>query len=143
MKFWSKEWYDAFTEKANTDREYLKKARRLTMKCQILGTDAPGGVDKLTIYDVERGKIKSINSEDKKVPSDWRTVPVDQSKYTMRAIAPYDVFCQLHRGEIFPFTEVLKKGLTVQGDLAKLMSTMLAEFVLFLEYQNGIPANEY
>jgi hypothetical protein len=35
---------------------------------------------------------------------------------------------------------VLKKGLTVQGDLAKLMSTMLAEFVLFLEFQSTIPA---
>ena len=143
MKFWSKEWFDAFKEKANGDREYLKKTRRLTMKCQILATDAPGGVDKLSIWEVERGKVKSITCEDKPVPSEWRTVPVDQSKYTLRAIAPYEVFGSLHRGEIYPFTEVLKKGLTVQGDLAKLMSTMLAEFVLFLESMNTIPASEY
>jgi hypothetical protein len=140
MKFWSKEWFDALQKKANADREYLKKARRLTMKCQILATDAPGGVDKLSIWDVERGKIKSITCEDKPVPSDWRTTPVDLKKYALRAIASYEVFCGLHRGEFVPFTEVLKKGLTVQGDLAKLMSTMLAEFVLFIEFQSTIPA---
>ena len=143
MKYWSKEWFDALKEKANADREYLKNARRLTMKCQIFATDAPVGVDKLTIWDVERGKIKSITCEDKPAPSDWRTTPIDKSKFIMRATAPYEVFCSLHRGEIFPFTEVLKKGMTIDGDLAKLMSTMLAEFVLFMEFQITIPADEY
>ena len=140
MKFWSKEWFDALKEKTNADREYLKKTRRLTMKCQILGTDAPGGVDKLTIWDIERGKIKSITWEDKPAPSDWRKTQADLTKYAVRAIASYEVFCGLHRGDFVPFTEVLKKGLTVQGDLAKLMSTMLAEFIHFLEFQSSVPA---
>jgi len=140
MKFWSKEWFDAFKEKANADKEYLKKAKRLTMKCQTLGKDAPGGVDKLIIWDIEKGKIKSITWEDKPAPSDWRTTPVDQKKFTMRAIAPYEAYCGLHKGEIVPFTEVLKKGLTIQGDLAKIMGTMLAEFVIFQEYQATVPA---
>jgi len=140
MKFWSKEWFDTMQKKANADREYLKKARRLTMKCQILSTDAPGGVDQLTLWEFERGKIKSIKIEDKKAPSDWRTEQVDQNEYAVKAIATYEVWCGLHRGDFVPFTEVLKKGLTVQGDLAKLMSTMLAEFVLFLEFQSTVPA---
>ena len=140
MKFWTREWFDSMQKKANADREYLKKARRLTMKCQILATDFPGGVDRQSTWEIERGKVKSITFEDKKAPSDWRKEQVDLNKFAVKAIATYEVWCGLHRGDFVPFTEVLKKGLTVQGDLAKLMSTMLAEFVLFLEFQSSIPA---
>ena len=138
MKYLSKEWLEAVREKANADTEYLKKTRGLTVMFQLLTTDVPGGVDKLSTWNVERGKIKSITLEEKPAPSDWRTTPVDLSKYLLRGTAPYQTFCALHRKE-FPFVQAMTKGFKVDGDMMKIMSKV-AEFVHLLEFQANVPA---
>src|SRR4030042_1737129 len=120
MKYLSKEWWEAVQNKTNTDREYLKKTRGLTATFQLLATDAPGGVDKLISYDVERGKIKSVAVEEKPAPSDWRTKPVDLTKYLLRATAPYETHCALHRKE-FPMFMAMTKGYKVDGDMMKMI----------------------
>ena len=140
MKYMTQEWYELLKEKVNADKEHLKNTRGLTVKFQILATDAPGGADKLVTWDVERGKIKSITVEEKPAPSQWRTTPIDLTKYVLMGMGSYEIFCGIHRKDFVPFTEVLKKGFKMQGDLVKIMSSMMSEFVQLLEYQSSVPA---
>ena len=141
MKYMTPEWYEVLKEKVNADTEHLKKTRGLTVKFQTLATDAPGGVDKLVTWDVDRGKIKSITVDEKPAPSDWRTTQVDLNKYVLMGMGSYEIYCGIHRKDFIPFTEVLKKGFKMQGDLLKIMSSMMAEFVALLEYQASVPAD--
>lgn len=140
MKYMTQEWYELLKEKVNTDTDHLKKTRGLTVKFQTLATDAPGGVDKLVTWDVERGKIRSIIVEEKPAPSDWRTMQVDLAKYVLMGTGSYETYCGIHRKDFIPFIEVLKKGFKMQGDLVKIMSSMMSEFVQLLEYQSSVPA---
>lgn len=138
MKYMSKEWWEAVQKKSNEDREYLKKSRALTMKFQLLANDSPNGVDRLISADVERGKIKNITLEDKPAPSNWRTTPVDLTKYLFRGSAPYETFCSVHKGEL-PLFQALTKGFRIEGDMQALMSK-IGEFMQFQELQVSIPS---
>ena len=138
MKYLSKEWWEAVQNKTNTDREYLKKARGLTLKFQLAATDAPGGVDKLISCDVERGKIKSVTVEEKPAPSDWRTTPADLTKYLMRGTAPYETFCALHKGEL-PLFQAMTKGFKMDGDMMGMMNK-IGEYMQLQNVQASVTA---
>ena len=68
----------------------------------------------------------------------WRTTPVDLTKYLLRGTAPYEIYCALHRKE-FPFVQAMAKGFKVDGDMMKIMSRM-AEFVHLIEFRANVPA---
>ena len=140
MKYLSKEYCEALKERAATDEAYLKKTRGLTLKMQNLVTDCPGGVDKLLTWEFERGKILSYEFEEKPAPSDWRTTPMDGTKYLFRTVAPYDIYSALHKKE-FSATEAMMKGFRVDGDMMKVLGKM-AEFTIHLDFQSTI-AVEY
>ncbi len=138
MKYMSKEWWEAVQKKTNEDREYLKKSRALTMKFQLLATDAPGGVDKLITAEVERGKIKNITLEEKATPSDWRTSQADLTTYLMRGTGPYETFAALHKGDL-PLFQALTKGFKIDGDMQALLSK-ISEYMELQNIQASIPA---
>lgn len=138
MKYLSREWLDAVTEKSNTDKQYLKKAKKLTIKFQILVTDTPGGVDKLMDWYVEKGMIKSITLEEKPAPSNWRTEPADLTKFALKGTAPYATNCALHKGEL-PLFQAMTKGFKMDGDLMAIMGR-LEEYLELQNLQATIPA---
>lgn len=138
MKYMSKEWWAEVQKKTNEDREYLKKSRALTLKTQLLATDAPGGVDKLISMEVERGKIKNVTVEDKPAPSDWRTTPADLTKYTLRGSGPYKTFAALHKGDL-PLFEAMTKGFKIEGDMQALMGK-ISEYMELQNVQASITA---
>jgi len=137
MKYLSKEWLEAVQEKANNDEAYLKKTEGLTLKFQILVTDAPGGVDKQVAWDIEKGKIKSVILEENPAPSDWRTAPVDPDKYTFKSIAPYETYCAVHKKEL-SLLGAMTKGLKMSGDMAPVLSSV-EEYIELQNLQADVP----
>jgi len=133
MKYMTKEWWETVQKKSQEDREYLKKARGLTLAFQTLVLDAPGGVDRLLGAELERGKIKNATFEEKPAPSDWRTTPADLKKYLMRATGPYETYAAVHKGEL-PVFQAMTKGFKIEGDMTALMSK-IQEYMCFQDLQ--------
>ena len=78
MKFWTQEWWDEVKKRGNADPEYLENASMLTYVCQLIQTDAPGGVDRLCELEFDKGKIVKAELFEEKAPSTkWRTEPPD------------------------------------------------------------------
>ncbi len=138
MKYMSKEHLEAIKEKANADATYLKKTKGLSFKFQNLVTDCPGGVDKVVTWELERGKILSVNLEEKPAPSDWRKMPFDGTKYFMRTVGDWPTYVKLNKKEITPIQGMTSGGFRLDGDLMKVMAK-LAEFTILLDLESTIP----
>jgi putative sterol carrier protein len=56
-KFFSKEWCEAVAQKANSDKEYLSKAKGFTVKYLFIVTDTPDDTDVKVLWDYNAGKV--------------------------------------------------------------------------------------
>ena len=138
MKYGSMEWLNALKEKSQTDQEYLKKAKRLTMKWQDVVTDAPGGVDLLVEWEVKEGKLVSVKREEKKAPSDFREFPFDEKEYLARFMTSYETSCKLHKKEMTVVTALMSGRYKIRGPLPKIMALM-PELTAFGDLAASIP----
>ena len=139
MKFHSSEWYEAVKVVAPKDRMWKEMGRGLMAKWESLLFDCPGGVDKLVEWDVRNTQIVSIKVQEKPAPSDFRTTPVDRSKYLARFVAPYTVFVRLHKQE---FTAMVAIGMglyDILGDLTEVMKKIEA-FDALIDLTSTVPA---
>jgi putative sterol carrier protein len=142
MKYLSQEWVDALKEKSNSDAEYLKKAKGMTFKAQLLVTDCPGGVDKLIDVDLKDGKVVSIKLQEKPAPSELRTTPFDAKQCFLRATSSYEMFTKLNKGEIAPIQALSSGDYKLDGDMAKIMEKM-GLVVAFNEFMASVAPVEY
>jgi hypothetical protein len=131
------EWLEAMKEKSNTDAEYLKKMKRFSLTLQILTTDC-SGVDKLTDLTFDKGKITEFKLEEKAMPSDWRSMPCDLSKYFARLVATYNEYVKVLTGEVTPMAAISTGALTIVGDQMKVMGK-LGEIGAFVDLLKTIP----
>jgi putative sterol carrier protein len=142
MKYLSQEWVDALREKSSRDAEYLKKAKGMTFKVQLLATDCPGGMDKLLEGDLKDGKVVSIKLQEKPAPSDFRTTAFDAKQYFLRATSSYEMFTKLNKGETMPIQALSSGAYKLDGDMAKIMEKM-GLVVAFNELMASVAPVEY
>ncbi|MDD5093921.1 MAG: hypothetical protein PHV74_06030 [Dehalococcoidia bacterium] len=123
MRYQTQEWVDAIVEKANTDPEYQKKAKTLTVKQRSVITDAPGGVDILLIWEFQEGKVAKATRQEKPAPSEWRNLGRDD-QYISTTIGAYQNLAKIARGELTSQAAMAKGLYTLHGDMLKVMAKM-------------------
>ncbi len=125
-KFYSKEWCEAVAKKANSDPEYLKKAKNFTVKYIFVITDCPDGNDVKVLWDYQQGKIANWTWEAKKAPSSFR---IGQE--------PWDESISLIKNQLSCTTmaKVLKKEVTGLGAIGAKLWKMQGDLVKGLKFQ--------
>ena len=139
MKYATQEFYDAVAAASLKDRRWKEDARGLNARWQNLLLDCPGGVDRYIEWDVRGAKVTSVTFQEKPAPSDFRTTPVDTSKFLGRFVAPYPCFVRLHKQE---FTAMVAIGMglyDIEGQITEVMKKIEA-FDAFIDLSSSIPA---
>ncbi|MDD5095636.1 MAG: hypothetical protein PHV74_14860 [Dehalococcoidia bacterium] len=123
VRYQSQEWIDAVVEKSRTDEAYLKKAKGLTTKQRSIATDAPGGVDILTIWEWDDGKIVKAIREEKPAPSEWRNWK-NEDQYISTTIGTYENLSKIAKGEMSAEVAMAKKQFALHGNMLKVFAKM-------------------
>lgn len=123
-RFYSKEWIDAVKEKTNNDKEYLKKATKLTASFLYVVTDCPDGNDLKILFKFDKGKITEY--EVKPAPAGFRieNEAWDPSKSIVRAQGSYDTYKKLQTKEMNPMQALSSGQYTTDGNMAKALTLM-------------------
>ncbi|MFA4835861.1 MAG: hypothetical protein WC749_07325 [Dehalococcoidia bacterium] len=137
VKYQSQEWVNAVTEKSRTDEAYLKKAKGLTTKQRGIVMDAPGGIDILTIWEWEDGKIVKATHEEKPAPSEWRNWKNEEG-YISTTCGTYENMSKIAKGEMNAQVAMAKKQFTIHGNMLKIFAKM-GKFNAFSELVASIP----
>ncbi len=119
-RFYSKEWCEAVKQKANSDEEYLKKTKGLTVKYMFIVTHCPDGNDIKVLWEYDKGKTRYEYTE-KKAPSDMRIgqEPWNDSISLIKNQVAYDTFVKIQKGELTPIGALVNKLWALEGDLVK------------------------
>ncbi|MFH2012560.1 MAG: hypothetical protein ABIJ37_07680 [Pseudomonadota bacterium] len=129
---------DEIIAKVNSDEEFLKQAKKLTVKTQNLMLDVPGGIDRLISWELENGKIISGKAEEKPAPSDWRKEKIDKNKIDLRATAGYEVSVKLYNKEINATMAIMSGRYKMQGSVKKIIGLM-TEMTLWADLVSTVP----
>ena len=119
-RFFSKEWCEAVAQKANSDEEYLHKAKGFTVKYIFIVTDTPDGTDVKVLWDYTDGKVK-FTHEEKKKPSGFRIgeEPWDESISLLKNQASYDTLRKVRDKTMTGLAAIGTKLWKLEGDLVK------------------------
>ena len=119
-RFFSKEWCEAVVKKANSDEEYLSKAKGFTVKYLFIVTDAPDDTDIKVFWDYTAGKV-TFTHEEKKKPSGWRIGEEhwDNSISLMKNQASYETLKKVRDGEMTGLAAIGTRLWKIEGDLVK------------------------
>ena len=122
-RFYSKEWVDATVEKANNDKDYLKKTENFTASYLVIITDFPDGNDIKILFKFDKGKVQ-YEYEAKPSPASFRVEdePWDPSVSLFRVQGNYDTYARLHKKEMTSMQALSAKMYKTDGDLTKVMS---------------------
>jgi len=125
-RFYSKEWVEAVIAKTNSDKDYLKKAAKLTGAFLSIVTDCPDGNDVKLWIKFDKGKAVDYKHEAKPAPASFRmeTEAWDESISIVRAQGNYDTFKKVQTKEMNPM-QAMGSGLyKSEGNMAQLIRLM-------------------
>src|SRR4030042_5080392 len=125
-RFFSKEWLDAVIEKANTDKEYLKKTGKFKANYLFIVTDCPNGNDLRILLKFDKGKVVEHEYEAQPAPASFRmeNEPWNPSESLVRAQGSYDTYKKLQLKELTSM-EPLKANLyKSEGNILKVMALL-------------------
>src|SRR4030042_5588914 len=125
-RFYSKEWLEAVIKKANSDKAYLEKAKKLTGSFLSVITDCPDGNDVKVWIKFDKGKVVQYEYEAKPAPASFRIEkePWDKSISIVKAQGNYDTFKKVQTKEMNPM-QAMGSGLyKSEGDMVKLLWLM-------------------
>ena len=117
---------EAVIEKANSDKAYLDKAKKLTGSFYSVITDCPDGNDVKVWIKFDQGKVIDYQYEAKPVPASFRIEkePWDASISLVKAQGTYDTFKKIQTKEMNPM-QALGSGLyKSDGDMVQLIKLM-------------------
>ncbi len=138
MKFHSPEYYEAVKAISLTDKAWRDTARGFTCRWQALIKDIPDGTDRLIEWETRNTKLTDVKWYSKPAPSEWRTMPVDESKFLGRFVGPYWAVCRLHKQEITAMMAIGMEEYDIVGDVTEVIRK-IESFDAFIDLQSTIP----
>ncbi|MDD5094358.1 MAG: hypothetical protein PHV74_08280 [Dehalococcoidia bacterium] len=130
-------WMDAIAAKSRVDQEYLKKAKGLTTSQRMVVMDAPGGVDILSVWEWDDGKVVKHSRQEKPAPSEWRSLK-NEEPYNSTTMGTYKNLSKMARGEMNAQVAMAKGLYAVHGNMLKIFPKM-GKFSAFTDLVKTIP----
>lgn len=139
-RFYSKEWCEAYQQKANSDPDWRGKMKGFTEKYLFVITDDPDGNDIKILWDYNDGELVSVQYDTKPAPSDFRIGQEhwDDSISLMKNQASYETFKKIALKEITGLAALGSKLWKIEGDMIKAMK-YTANNAVIQEMQANVP----
>lgn len=140
MKFFTQEMCDESKKMTEEDAEVQEKLKGLDMSFMMLCTDCPGNEDRQMTVVFKDGKITENVLVIKPAPSDFRTEPVDTTKYVAKVTGPYETIANVTQKKL-PMLAALG-SLRIEGNFDQLIANM-AGLTSLLDIFGTMPGLEF
>ena len=122
-RFYSKEWCEAYQQKANADSEWRQRMKGFSEKYLFVVTDDPEGNDIKILWEYSDGELVNVAYETRPAPSDMRIGQEhwDESISLMKNQASYATFRKIAEKEITGLAALGSKLWKIEGDMIKAM----------------------
>jgi len=138
MKLYSQEHFDEVKRRMNTDKEYQEKTKGFNLKWVVVVTDCPGGVDKLTTWDIKDGKCIDVKLLESPAPSEWRKEIPNRQDYLGVVTGSYEVNARMNRKEMTSMQAMAQKVYKIDAPMVKVMA-MMGKMQAWLDMIASVP----
>ena len=123
-KYMTPEWLEELKKRTAADKDYLSKAKDLTFESIYIVNGCPEGVDRRTMWKLDKGVLVDYTFEEKKSPAGFLDEPWDQKKYFYRISGNYETYVKMNSKEITAMQALSQKVYKIDGPMMKIMSLM-------------------
>jgi hypothetical protein len=136
MKFFTQEMADEAKKAVDADAGIQAKLKKASIRFLLIGTDCPGNEDRQMSVAFEGGKLSEAKVEAKPAPSDFRTAPVDKTKYAAKIMGSYETIGKIASKKL-PMMAAMG-SMKIDGDMARLVGN-IAAMTSLLDTMGALP----